>query len=163
MRKKRATCRAVAVLVAVAMLVTTASAINVSPPSPVPALSPTVITVEYAKTDNSFVFVIGVVDGAMYLPDVQDAGPGKLTFSGPPGTYAVMGTEDGKRIQQTVIVEGSPGPGPTPTPPPPGKRLAVVIWETSGKPRPEIAAATQALQKYCKEHGHVFRFVDKDL
>ena len=142
-------------------------AIEVSPPSPVPSLSPTVITVTYAA-ENSFVMVLGVVDGKMYLPDVNDAGPGVLTFSGPPGQYAVMGMEDGKRFQLTVVVEGEPDPDPdpepdpTPPPPPPGKRWVFIIYE-SERNTPGFALAVQKLQQYQdKKHPRSFRFTDQN-
>jgi len=135
-------------------------AIEVSPPSPVPALSPTVITVNYAA-ENSFVMVLGVVDGKMYLPEVNDAGPGVLTFSGPPGQYAVMGMEDGKRFQLTVVVEGD-NPVPPPIPPPvPGVRSTVIIRE-SAKDTPGLALAAQKLQEYQNKKKRYNRYLDDD-
>jgi len=130
----------------------------------VPALSPTVVTVTYEAADNSFIVVIGVVAGKLYLPDVQDAVPGKLTFSGPPGQYAVVGQEAGKRIQKTILVAGEspdPDPNPNPTPPPPGPRAAVIIYE-SERATPQMRAAARGLQNYCKEHGHRYLLVDDD-
>jgi len=127
----------------------------------VPALSPTVINVSYTASDKSFIIIIGVVDGKMYLPEVQDAGPGKLTFSGPPGTYAVMGMEDGKRIQQTIVVEGDDSPDPPPPPPPPGKRSVVVIYENELN-TPAFTMAVQKLHQYADTKGHWFRVLDDD-
>ena len=143
----------------------TASPIEVSPPSPVPALSPTVITVTYAA-ENSFVMVLGVVDGKMYLPEVKDAGPGVLTFSGPPGQYAVMGMEDGKRFQTTIIVEGSgpdpdPDPDPEPDPFPPGKRFVIIIRESTDDSA-RLKSAVREVQDYAAKQGHEFLFVDDD-
>lgn len=151
-----------AITAGLAILVVEARGVEVEPKSPVPALSPTVITVKYDAAPNSFVMVVGIINGQMYLPDVKEPEPGKLQFSGPPGQYAVMGTEAGKRFQQTVQVVGDdPGPNPPPPPPPPGKRSVVVIYESS-QWSPEYAIVTQKLQEYAKQKGEPFKLVDKD-
>ena len=153
-------------LVVLGLLAHTTYAVEVTPKSPVPALSATVIHVTYTVADNSFIMVIGVVDGRMYLPEVTDSGPGKLMFSGPPGQYAVVGQEAGKRIQQTILVEGeSPGPGPDPgpdpQPPPPGPRSIVIVYE-SGDYIQGFGLATQAMDIYAEQHGHIYRLLDDD-
>ena len=151
------------VLVLVGTLTHTARPIEVTPPSPVPALSPTVITVTY-QTENSFIVVIGVVDGKLFLPTVTDAGSGKLTFSGPVGQYAIVGQEAGNRIQQTIEVVGKdePDPGPNPDPtPPPGPRAAVIIYESTDA-SPQFRSAARAVQLYCRDKKHTYRLIDKD-
>ena len=158
-----------------------ASPIEVSPPSPVPALSPQVVMVPTIKmvptvitvkcADDALVFILGIVDGMPSFVETTESEPGKITFTGPPGQYAVMGVEDGKRFQIVVIIkpnDDDPDPDPKPDPkpdpdptPPPGPRTVSVVYESTDD-TPQFALATQRLQSYCNKNGHKYSRTDDD-
>ena len=156
-------------------------AIEVSPPSPVPAMSPkivmvekilmkpTVVTVTYKTEDGkpTLLMVWAVVNGKIVFPSVVDDKVSMLTFSGPPGEYAVMGWECGVQTQEKVVIQEGDDPDPPPPPPPPppkpGLRQVHVIYESSvDKNNPLFGLATTYLHQYCDETKHGYKLTDKD-
>jgi hypothetical protein len=88
------------------------------------------------------------------------------------GSYLVWVTaaqNNALRHAETVVVVGegadeNPMPPPDPVPPvPPGKRLVVIIEETTAR-TPEMAPELTGtlLRDYCQKNGHTYALRDKD-
>jgi hypothetical protein len=89
-------------------------------------------------------------------------------FEADPGVYGLVliPTDTTQQMETAEVVIGKVKPDPDPDPEPdpdptPGKRKVVLVYEAQDAvpmPIPDL----QAVQKYCRDQGHVYRLVDDD-
>lgn len=118
------------VFAAVVLVGSAGLGVEIIPPSPVPLY--TIVRVKH--NEGSQVFVLTIRDGNLAPVDVV-AGREMLIFTGPPGSYAVFGVEDGQQFMRTVVIGSNPGPSPPGPQPDPEPSLGLVIIAREAKAR----------------------------
>jgi hypothetical protein len=129
-------------------------AIEIEPASPAPIHR--LVRVRYAA--GAEVFVLAVRDGELVDVDLYDAGTGLLVFTGPPGSYAILGKEHNQRFQKVIKISGPSPPGPEPPgPEPPGPEPPTPPPDRYGLAGRIRNAVRQAGPTAIKESERVFR------